>query len=173
MHRRELEQLHAEEAERRLAYGAHPDPEWAPRVDPTEAATMPPQSESDTLLSTGLGQGNEAMMAAHQQARALNSVNLSEHQLREQRIASALTCRDPSEPAPLLAVRPMNGVGTIVYFQEVRREPDEVRREPDEVRREPDEDQISVEYAADLERHRQYRASRIREMELQRSSSPK
>lgn len=158
MHRRELEQLHAEETERRLAFLAHPDPEWAPRVDPTGAAPMPPLTESDALLATGLGQGNEAMMAAHQQARALNSVDVSERRIREQRLVDALSCRDPSEPAPLVTMRPVTGPGTIVYFHEVRRE--------------PDEDQISVEYAADLERHRQYRASRIRERELQRSSSP-
>ncbi|USW56207.1 hypothetical protein Slin15195_G095260 [Septoria linicola] len=118
---------------------------------------------STTSVVTELGHGDEVELAEIQRASAANGIQVSERHLREQPRAynrSGLPIQ--SRPTTVWPSPTQDdtttGIGTIRHFHSSQSG--------------STADDISNEYAAELERHRQYRQSRARAIELQQTMTP-
>ncbi|CAK1367386.1 hypothetical protein CB0940_10676 [Cercospora beticola] len=128
---------------------------------PAEAMPTIQQNESTTSVVTMLGHGDEPDVQELQRTLAANGLHLTERQVRSQRRALERIIRHHSLSAPNVDLNSMAGIRALspIGF-----------RLP--VRRDISGDEISVEYARELERHREYRYARIRAYELQQNMTP-
>lgn len=128
---------------------------------PVEARPTAQQNDSTTSVVTMLGQGDEPDVQELQRTLAANGLRLTERQVRSQRRALERIIRNHSlsatngDPNSVDGIRALSPIGF---------------RLP--VRRDISGDEISVEYARELERHREYRYGRIRAYELQQNMTP-
>ncbi|KAM3414225.1 hypothetical protein BST61_g10882 [Cercospora zeina] len=113
---------------------------------------------STTSVVTMLGHGDEPEVLALQRTLALNGIHLSERQVRAQRRALARIIRSQSLSA---TARSPNATDRTATFSPIG------FHLP--VRRGISADEISTEYARELERHREYRYARVRAYELQQN----
>lgn len=128
---------------------------------PSEAMPTTQHNESTTSVVTMLGHGDEPDVQELQRTLAANGLHLTERQVRGQRRALERIVRNHSLSAPNVDPNSMDGgraLSPIGFSLPVRRD--------------VSGDEISVEYARELERHREYRYARIRAYEVQQNMTP-
>ncbi|KAF2211237.1 hypothetical protein CERZMDRAFT_98551 [Cercospora zeae-maydis SCOH1-5] len=128
---------------------------------PIEVLPTTHHNDSTTSVVTMLGHGDEPEVLALQRTLAFNGIHISERQVRGQRRALERIIRSQSLSA---TSRSPNATDRTATFSPIG------FHLP--VRRDISADEISTEYARELERHRDYRFARMRAYELQQNMTP-